>query len=534
MTTTEPKLRHRFLEIESPKAKDNTIEFAFSSETPVQRMYGNEVLSHDENHVDLSRLNAGAPLLFNHQPDVVLGVVQKAWIEDQRGRAIIKWGKSAKAQEIREDVEGGILRGVSVGYQINEMEEDQEGNMRATHWVAFELSIASIPGDYQSVGIGRSKSIPNQMTSTPAVTSYEPINTSIPDEFARESNQFSIIQAAKGIASGRGLSGRELEINTELERVNGKRTQGFFVPSNGWAARAYVAGTATAGGNLIATEHLADRFVDSLRTRLAVAELGATMLPSLVGNVDIPTRSGSASAYWIGADNADSITQSTGTLGSIAMTPKTVGAYSKFSHLMDLQATPEIEGLVRSDFLAVIAEAIDLAAIAGSGSSNQPKGILNTTGIGSVAGGTNGLAPSIDHLLDLKKEISIDNADVGSAGYLTNAKVEAALSQLKDDKSNYLLNPYGASLDDSRISGRRLVVSNNVPSNLSKGTGSNLSAIIYGNFADLLIGMWGNLEILVDPYTDFAKGTTGIRALQSIDVAVRHPQSFAAMVDAIA
>ena len=96
------------------------------------------------------------------------------------------------------------------------------------------------------------------------------------------------------------------------------------------------------------------------------------------------------------------------------------------------------------------------------------------------------------------------------------------------------MNPYGASLGDSRISGRRLVVSNNVPSNLSKGTGSNLSAIIYGNFADLLIGMWGNLEILVDPYTDFAKGTTGIRALQSIDVAVRHPQSFAAMVDAIA
>ena len=152
----------------------------------------------------------------------------------------------------------------------------------------------------------------------------------------------------------------------------------------------------------------------------------------------------------------------------------------------------------------------------------------------AYAGGTNGLAPSIDHLIDLKKEISIDNAYVSSAGYLTNTKVEAALSQLKDDQSNYLLNPYGASLGDSRISGRRLVVSNNVPSNLSKGTGSNLSAIIYGNFADLLIGMWGNLEILVDPYTDFAKGTTGIRALQSIDVAVRHPQSFAAMVDAIA
>ena len=77
-------------------------------------------------------------------------------------------------------------------------------------------------------------------------------------------------------------------------------------------------------------------------------------------------------------------------------------------------------------------------------------------------------------------------------------------------------------------------VSNNVPSNLSKGTGTNLSAVIYGNFADLLIGLYGTLEILVDPYTDFAKGTTGIRALQSIDIAVRHAESFAAMKDAIA
>ena len=82
--------------------------------------------------------------------------------------------------------------------------------------------------------------------------------------------------------------------------------------------------------------------------------------------------------------------------------------------------------------------------------------------------------------------------------------------------------------------GRRLEVSNNVPSNLTKGTGTNLSAVIYGNFADLLIGMFGQLEILVDPYTDLAKGTVGVRALQSIDIAVRHAESFAAMQDAIA
>ena len=158
-----------------------------------------------------------------------------------------------------------------------------------------------------------------------------------------------------------------------------------------------------------------------MRDRLAVAELGATFLGGLVGDVSIPKRTGTATAYWFGADDSDSVTESTGTIGTVTMTPKTVGALSKFSHLMNLQSTPDIEQLIRADFVALLADAIDTAAINGSGSSNQPTGILNTSGIGSVAGGTNGLAPTLDHLLDLKKEVAVDNADVASCGYLTNA-----------------------------------------------------------------------------------------------------------------
>ena len=154
--------------------------------------------------------------------------------------------------------------------------------------------------------------------------------------------------------------------------------------------------------------------------------------------------------------------------------------------------------------------------------------------MGSVAGGTNGLAPTLDHLLDLKKEVAVDNADVASCGYPTNAKVESVLAKAKDSQSQYLLSPDGAELGRSQIAGRRFEVSNNVPSNLTQGTRSNLSAVIYGNFADLLIGLYGTLEILVDPYTDFAKGNVGDRALQSIDIAVRHAETFAAMKDAIA
>jgi len=128
----------------------------------------------------------------------------------------------------------------------------------------------------------------------------------------------------------------------------------------------------------------------------------------------------------------------------------------------------------------------------------------------------------------------VDNADVATCGFLTNAKVESVLAKAKDSQSQYLLSPYGTELGCSQIAGRRFEVSNNVPSNLTKGSGTNLSAVIYGNFADLLIGMFGQLEILVAPYTDFAKGTVGVSALQSIDIAVRHAESFAAMQDAIA
>ena len=533
MTATTTAIETRFLDIDAKATDKDTFSLSFSSENPVPTPLGNEVLSHRSEAVDLSRLNDGAPFLWNHQPNEVLGVVESAKIVGSKGRAKIRWGTSEAAIAKRKEVTEGILQNISVGYQIEETEFKEDGQILVTRWQPVEISLVAVPSD-NSIGIHRSHpqySTPKeekQMSNYVTQDLEKPISTG---EFETECRNFSVIEAAKGIASGRGLSGRELEINQELENRSGKRTQGFFVPDNGWSQRAYVAGTASAGGNLIETELLSDNFVEKLRSRLVIGELGATMLPGLIGNVDIPTRSGDNTAYWIAGDNGDSITESTGSVGSISMTPKTVGAYTKFSHLMNLQSTPEIEQVVRSGFLQIIAQAIDTAAINGSGSSNQPLGILNTTGIATVAIGTNGGAVTIDKMLDLKKEVSVDNADVETAAYLTNSKVESALSQLKDDQNAYHLNPYGAEIGKQQLASRRLVVSNNVPSNLSKGSGSNLSAAIYGNFSDLFIGTWGSLEILVDPYTDIAKGTIGVRALQSIDVAVGHPESFAAIVD---
>ena len=536
--TTATQIKTRFLDIEAKAVDEDSFSLSFSSENPVPTPMGEEILSHKREAVDLSRLNDGAPFLWNHQANEVLGVVEKAEIVNGRGRATVRWGTSPEAIAKRKEVAEGILQNISVGYQIEESEYTDDGKVLVTRWQPVEISLVAVPSD-QSVGIHRSHPAYSSPKEEPKSMSNYVMDGVLPEqnqgEFETECRNFSIIKAAQASISGNwSQAAREREINEELSARAGRSSSGFFVPDAGWQKRAYVTSSGAAGGDLVQTQILSDSFIDALRKRLAVTELGATLLTGNVGNLSIPKRTGSSTAYWFGGDNADSITESTGTIGTVSLTPKSVAAYSKFSHLMKLQATPDIENLIRNDFISIVAEAIDAACINGSGSSSQPLGILNTTGIGSVAGGTNGLAPTLDHMIDLKKAVAVDSADSASAGFLTNSKVEAALAKLKDDQNNYLLSPYGSEVGTSRLCGRKMVISENVPSNLTKGSGSNLSGILYGNFQDLIIATWGTLEVETDISTDFAKGTTGIRVIQSVDCGVRHSESFSAMVDAIA
>ena len=138
------------------EVEDRTYEFPFSSEFPVARYFGNEILSHEANAADLSRLNDGAPLLFNHNPDRVIGVVEGARIDSKgrRGYARVRFSRNPFAQEILSDVKDGVLRNVSFGYSIDKMEERGSGDYVATAWAPYEVSIVSVPAD-KTVGIGR-------------------------------------------------------------------------------------------------------------------------------------------------------------------------------------------------------------------------------------------------------------------------------------------------------------------------------------------------------------------------------------------
>lgn len=288
-------------------------------------------------------------------------------------------------------------------------------------------------------------------------------------------------------------------------------------------------GSATAGGNLVAMNLLASSFIDLLRNRMQVANLGATMLDGLVGNVAIPSQSAGASTYWVTEGTA--VTESEATFGQVTLSPKTVGMFTDYSRRTLLQTTPAIEALVRADLAAGIAVEIDRAALHGSASGGQPRGIAATPGIGSVAGGTNGAAPTYLHMIALEEAVAVANADVGSMAFLTNAKMRAQLRGTQQFASTNGVPVWGA---DNTVLGYRAAVSNNVSSTLTKGTSTGVcSAIFFGNWSELLLGMWGGLDLILDPSALATSGGRRLVALQDVDVAVRRAVSFAAMLDAL-
>lgn len=300
------------------------------------------------------------------------------------------------------------------------------------------------------------------------------------------------------------------------------------------AYRDLLVGTPTAGGNTVATELLGSSFIDLLRNAMVLDRLGVTFLRDLNGNIAIPSQTGGATGYWVAENGAP--TESQQTVGQVTMSPKTVGAFTDYSRRLLLQSSIDVELFVRADLAATLAQMIQAAAINGAGSGNEPTGVLNTAGIGSVAGGTNGAAPTYDHIVDLETAVANANADVGALSFLTNTKVRGKLRKTQEFASTNgkAVWTSGAERGIGDVLGYDAMVTNTVPSNLTKGTASGVcSAIVFGNWADLLIGMWGGLDLMLDPYTGATAGTKRVVALQDVDIAVRRVASFAAMKDAL-
>lgn len=356
----------------------------------------------------------------------------------------------------------------------------------------------------------------------------------------KEQRQYSLVRAINAVAFGMTDSaGFELECSNEIAKRLGRPTNGFFMPVRDLKAKSnlsqratYAVGANSTGGFTVQTDVLEQEFIDLLRNRAMVMQLGASMMSGLVGNVDIPGQATAATSYWIGEGN--DLTQSEGTFKQIPLRMKTVGALSRYTRTMMMQSSIDIEAFIRNDFASIIALAIDTAAISGTGLSNQPRGILNTSGVGSVALGAAGGQPTWGSIVGLIREIEIDNANLGGTAWLTNPQVMSKLMttpvQSGGIEGNFLLKEPGNSL-----CGYPFYITNQIPANLTKSTGTNLSALILGNWPQLLVGDWGVFEVLANPYSSnvFPSGSVEVRCMQSIDINIRNPESFAVITDMI-
>jgi HK97 family phage major capsid protein len=197
------------------------------------------------------------------------------------------------------------------------------------------------------------------------------------------------------------------------------------------------------------------------------------------------------------------------------------------------------EQFLRSDLARVLGVELDRVALNGNAddSGNQPTGILQNSNITVWPLGTNGAAPAFSDLLSLETGIGLTNADVGSLGYVTSPRLRSYFKTLPVasgiTKAAWCSHPGPDGRPIEYLAGAPAFSTSNVPGNLTKGSGTALSAIIYGNWEDLVIAIWGNaVEILVDPFTFSTTGTVRLVARMNVDVQVRHAESFRVITDA--
>lgn len=503
-------------------------------------------------------------------------------------RGWLRFGKSRLAKEVYEDVRAGILKDLSVGYSVDaEPERLSKGRYRVNRWTPLEVSLLSIPADH-TVGVGRAYNSTQEevikiMNDTPNPENERGFQ---PDGAAAERERVVALQALgkrfelaeqaqHAVAQGTsvqsfrefcadnvlrrskapsapdfvGMSPREVEnfsfrklilatatnewndagLEREAVRAAGPgKHGGFLIPVDVLAAPVQRAiGTTISHSDAVPTQHLSSSFIEYLRDRTIVRQLGATVLGGLQGNVEVPRQSASATVGWV-AENSE-VSESILAIDNVTLTPRTVGAYSDFTRRLMLQADPSVEMLVRNDLAGAVAVAIDRAAFNGAG-GDAPMGILTVSGVPTVNLTSNEL--DFAAIVELESTVAGNNADVGRLAYAVNPATRGYLKTTPKasgtdngfiwDGERLDANGFGA------LNGYPAAVSNIIPANMS----GSYSALVFGDFSSVLLGEWATVEVATDPYALFKSGGLRVRCFADLDVALRRLQSFAVIRDA--
>lgn len=336
-----------------------------------------------------------------------------------------------------------------------------------------------------------------------------------------EKKRYSICRAimldarARDKDVGKVDGGFETEIHDEIVRQLGHEPKhgGIFIPT-AMTRAGLDAATSTKGIETVFTSP--GEFIELLRNKAMVMALGATFLPGLRDNIAFPRQTGAGSFSWVGENPGSDVGESNILLDQVLMSPKIGQSTTSYSRNLLNQGVPSVDLLVMDDMAAINALEVDRAAIHGLGSSNQPRGVYNQSGIGSV---TFGGAITFAKAVDMETAITGVNADVGTMAYLTTPNVKGTA------KKTLEFSAAGATAiwKDDEINGYRAAASNQVSKTL--GSGSD-HGILFGVWSQLLIGEWGALEIITDPYAKKKQGMIEVTSYLSVDTAVRHAASF--------
>lgn len=568
--------------------KSRVVTASLSSTEPYERFFGYEILEHSADAIDLTRAKDGLPLLFSHQQESIIGVVEDVKIEGDKLRGRLRFGNSSQANEIWKDVQDGIIKNMSIGYIVDETKQTGERNgipeFTVTKWRVLEASVVGVPAD-ATVGMGRSykplklkgkenmneenmsrsqrrnekntleekraaeddrkseimavvkfyaDSLPGlREKGVQAITSKmdcRQFSDYVLDELAKKSQDLNLTPSSDGYGFGGGENqkysfskavraltdskeqrhaGYEIERSNELAKIMGRETRGLFIPVGELSKRELTVGGT--GSNIVATDFSGSSFIDLLRASSVIMQR-ATLLPGLIGDTDIPLKSSGTTGYWIGGDGSDSLTESTPVMSKMTLSPKTVGAYMKYSHRMLTQSALNLDDIFMQDMADVLAVEIDAKAVAGDGTGNTPIGIINTSGVLTSTVASAG-SPTFVELVEFETAVLNSNVqDSPKLTYLTTPTVAGNLkTTTKDSGSGQML------WENGLLNGRPAQASNNIPSN----------GMVFGDFSNVIIGTWGVIELLADPYgSNFATGSVSLRALLDIDVAIRRAGAF--------
>ena len=345
----------------------------------------------------------------------------------------------------------------------------------------------------------------------------------------RDIQKYSLLKAIRELTQGGRLTGLEKEMSDEaaLEMKNISSISGLGISQKVLMNKVVTRTVLGAASSPVVPTQIGN-FIDAVWAKTVLVSLGAQTMAGLTGNVDLPYFSTKPSVKW-DAEN-DAASDAAAALDKVQLTPKRITNYVPLSKLLLVQESADIERKVWDALINATAVHLQRAAI--HGASDGPTGLLANNGIGSVLGGTDGAAPTLLHILQLIKEVAIDDADFGALAFLTSPKIRyklmtTAIEAGHPERVWNILQP-------EMLVGYRAGVTTLVSDTLDKGSSTGVaSAIIFGNWNKMILAQFGAIDLLADPYTSAKSNQVDLILNAFYDVGIEYPASFAAMKDAL-